>query len=419
MRILWVTNTIFPAPSIALGLPVPVYGGWTFSLAMQLASVNGHHLAVATAYLGSEFNLFKIGGVDYYMLPTKTVTTYTKHLEPLWKNICDEFKPDIVHIHGTEYTPGLACMRACPNSKLVISIQGMMGICAQYYYADITAWQIFKNLTFRDLIRFDTLFQGKTKYEKRGEFELEYLRRTNHVIGRTSWDHAHTSAINPTVNYHFCNESLRENFYCASKWDINNKNDYTIFLSQATNPLKGLHQVIKAIALLKDEFAGMKIRIAGSSIINNHSLIEKIRLSGYGLYLIKLLKKLKLTDQVQFIGTLTAEEMICEYRNAHVFICPSSIENSPNSLGEAQIVGVPTIGSYVGGIPDMIIHEKTGLLYRFEDIEMLAENIRSIFTNNDLALQLSKNEIQIAEKRHNSTINLNQTISIYHKILNH
>jgi glycosyltransferase involved in cell wall biosynthesis len=39
------------------------------------------------------------------------------------------------------------------------------------------------------------------------------------------------------------------------------------------------------------------------------------------------------------------KKMITEYRNAHIFICPSSIENSPNSLGEAQLIGVPVIAA--------------------------------------------------------------------------
>ena len=110
--------------------------------------------------------------------------------------------------------------------------------------------------------------------------------------------------------------------------------------------------------------------------------------------------------------------MINEYQNAHIFICPSSIENSPNSVGEAQIIGVPTIASYVGGIPDMIEHGKTGLLYRFEEIEMLAHFIRTIFINKELALQLSKNGIIAAEKRHNREEVTKSYLDLYKDIIN-
>ena len=100
-----------------------------------------------------------------------------------------------------------------------------------------------------------------------------------------------------------------------------------------------------------------------------------------------------------------------------MFICPSSIENSPNSLGEAQLLGVPTIASYVGGVPDMINHGKTGLLYRFEEIEMLAECIRRIFTDTTLAMNLSENGIKAAKKRHHQKENLNRMIEIYQLII--
>ena len=90
---------------------------------------------------------------------------------------------------------------------------------------------------------------------------------------------------------------------------------------------------------------------------------------------------------MQFTGSLREDQMIAEYLNAHLFICPSSIENSPNSLGEAQLLGVPVIASYVGGVPDMVTHGETGLLYRFEEVEMLAEGIRNLFMNMALALR--------------------------------
>jgi glycosyltransferase involved in cell wall biosynthesis len=262
-------------------------------------------------------------------------------------------------------------------------------------------------------VRFDTLFQAKNKFVKRGIFEKEYILQTRHVIGRTSWDYAHTKAINPSVNYHFCNETLRDGFYTSLKWNATNKTNYTIFLSQAGKPIKGLHQVLKAVALLKNEFPQIKVRVAGNSIINTATLKDKIKLSGYGAYIKKLIKQLKLDDQVQFTGSLAEDQMIAEYLNAHLFICPSSIENSPNSLGEAQLLGVPVIASFVGGIPDMVKHGETGLLYRFEEVEMLAEHIRNLFINMPLALSLSKNGINAAEERHHPATNLQQMIKIY------
>lgn len=416
MKILWITNIIFPAPSKVLGIQPPASGGWMYGMVKQVSDLPDIHLAVATPYPGDKLMSFSVDNVIYYLLPSKCKTTYQKCLEPIWQMVCNEFIPNIIHIHGTEFTYGLACMRSCPNHNYVVSIQGIVSVISRYYFAGISIVDILKNITFRDIVSLDTIFNRKRSYQKRGEFEKEYILRSKIITGRTSWDHAHVMAINPLALYYKCHRTLRKRFYSSNKWNINSKMNYSIFLSQAGGPIKGLHQVLKAIALLKEEFPQIKIRIAGSNITMYTSILDKMKLSGYGSYIRKLIKKLNLNDNVQFIGTLTEEHMVNEYKSAHIFICPSSIENSPNSLGEAQFLGVPSIASFVGGIPDMITHGETGLLYRFEEIEMLAENIRQVFNDDDLAQKLSINEVIVAEQRHNQQINLNQTLLIYHKI---
>lgn len=416
MKVLWIVNTIFPAPSKALGLSAPVYGGWMYGLAEQISKSIGIELAVATIYSGTEQKKMKIDGIEYFLLPCKNKTNYEVDLEKYWAQVCNNFRPNIVHIHGTEYAHGLACMRKLPHLKYVVSIQGLLSVIARYYYAGIPFWEVLKNITFRDLVKRDTLFHSKKMFQKRGLYEMEYLERTKHVIGRTNWDFTHTKAVNFKVKYHFCNESLRDGFYTATKWNIENCESYTVFLSQAGYPIKGLHQVIKAIAILKKDYPTLKIKIGGANITKSETIKDKIKLSGYGKYINGLIKQYKLENHIVFLGTLSEEQMIMEYKKAHVFICPSSIENSPNSLGEAQLLGVPTIAAYVGGVPNMVEDGETGLLYRFEEVEMLVENIRHIFRNNNLAFQLSGNAIEAAGLRHNKLINLKSTIAIYNII---
>lgn len=414
MNILWITGTIFPAPSKKLGKAIPVFGGWMYNLAENLSRSN--NLAIATSYNGNDFKKYIIDKVVYYLLPSKHPIRYDQKLEKDWKKVVQDFNPDIVHIHGTEYAPGLACMRSNPALKYVVSIQGLIGIIARNYYGGLTYEEIFRNITFRDIIKNDTIFHAKHKFKKRGILEKEYVTRTEHVIGRTDWDFAHTKVMNPKCNYHFCNESLRKSFYTSRKWDIDDKTDHSIFISQAGYPFKGLHNVLKAVYLLKSEFPLVKVRIGGYNIMSNTTLKDKLRLSGYGAYLRDLVNKLDILNEVQFTGILSEDQMINELKKAHVFICSSSIENSSNSLGEAQLIGVPVIASYVGGNPNMIIHAETGFLYRFEEIEMLAEVIRKIFTNNSLAKKISENGIMAAQKRHDLFINLNKLLLIYDTI---
>lgn len=417
MKILWITNIIFPEPSKALGLPTPVTGGWMYGSVNQFVSKNNIDLAVATTYSGKDLMCLKRNGIVYYLIPITPKNKYQKKLEYFWKKICDKYKPDLIHIHGTEYPRGLACMRACQAFKYVISIQGLIDVIAKYHYAGIPFITILKHITLRDILRRDTIIHQKIKREKNGIFENEYLKRTSHVIGRTSFDYAHSKFINRTVKYYSCNEYLRDGFYEAKKWEITSKKDFSIFLSQAEGTIKGLHQLLKAVGLLQEEFPNIKVRVAGRDITKTDTITDRLKISGYGSYIRSLIKKLSLQEVIEFTGYLIEEKMISEYQNAHVFVCPSSIETSPNSLGEAQIIGVPCIASYAGGIPDMVVHNQTGLLYRFEEVEMLADNIRRIFNDDDFALKLSATGIRVAEQRHDRKTVISKILEIYYKIL--
>src|SRR5690606_22978530 len=122
----------------------------------------------------------------------------------------------------------------------------------------------------------------------------------------------------------FCNEMLRSDFYSSKKWSITNCERHTIFLSQASYPLKGLHKVLEAMALLKDEFPTIKIKIGGHNNIKEDTFVDNLKLTGYGNFIKNKIRKLDLIDNVEFLGNLQEEQMINEYLKANVFICPSA-----------------------------------------------------------------------------------------------
>ncbi|MHA8067265.1 glycosyltransferase family 4 protein [Aquirufa sp. ROCK2-A2] len=417
MKVLWITNLIFPAPSKELGIPIPSFGGWMFSLFQDLQN-SQIEIAVASIYHGKEFRSMTIDQVDYYLIPNHINKPNSPELEEMWKKVYHHFRPDLVHLHGSEYPHGYVFTSVFPEAKFVVSIQGLVSVYEKYYKSGLSNLEILFNISFYDIVRNASIFQGRKLFEKKGQIEKELIRKSKHVIGRTNWDAVHVKTLNPLVHYHFCNESLRVPFYQAEKWSNSSCFRYSIFLSQASYPIKGLHQVIKAIALLKEEFPLIKINVAGSNIIQRKSFLEKIKFTGYGKYIGKLVRQHGLENHLSFLGILDTDNMVKAYQNANVFICPSSIENSPNSVGEAQLLGVPTIASYSGGVPDMIKDGESGLLYRFEEVEMLADCIRRIFNDQALSSKLSEGGIEIASFRHNRSENLQNMMKIYSQIWN-
>lgn len=418
MKVLWITNILFPEICDFLHRGSPVTGGWMKSLAEDLLEQYPNiELAVAALY-GDNKKLLKerIGKITYFCLPFNEYrTTYNPAMENYWKEIADNFNPDVVHIHGTEFPFGLAYLKANGGDNVVISIQGLVGAYARYSLGNIEKEKLKKYRTLHDRLK-KTILNSPEMMEKQGKLEFEYLSYVNHVIGRTEWDKDHIWAINPSCKYHFCNETLRSPFYSKNKWSVQKCLRHSIFLSQAQKPIKGIHKMIEAMPLILREFPDTKVFIAGHNFLKRDSFKDKLRFTTYANYVLSLIKKYKLEEKFIFTGLLDEENMAEQYRNVNVFVCPSSIENSPNSLGEAQILGVPCIASYVGGIPSMIIDGVSGLLYRFEEHEMLASLVCKVFRNDELAYDLSQQGIIAAEKRHDKKVNAKVTYTIYKNI---
>ena len=95
----------------------------------------------------------------------------------------------------------------------------------------------------------------------------------------------------------------------------------------------------------------------------------------------------------------------------------SIIENSPNTLGEAMIMGVPCITSFNGGVADMATDQLEALHYRDNDPRMLAFQIKRILDSKELAEKLSKNAMIKARATHNPEKNLNDLLNCYRSIL--
>jgi glycosyltransferase involved in cell wall biosynthesis len=415
MKVLWITNTLFPDVCSELNITTPVVGGWMFSSAVALKLSNPSiELAVAALYDGKNLQKLIIKGITYFLIPgKKTNNTYNPALESLWQEVKNQFNPDVIHIHGTEYPHGLAFLNACGNKNVIISIQGLASIYERYYLAEITEKDLQKSITLRDYFKHDTVFNQRNKLSKRGDYEKQMINSVDHLIGRTSWDKTHLWNINPKANYHFCNETLRNEFYLVN-WDIEKCTKHTIFLSQAHYPIKGLHQMIKALPTILKHYPDTKVLVAGNNFFTNKGW----RINGYGKYISNLIKVTGVYDRIEFTGVLNEQEMCKKYLNAHVFVCPSSIENSPNSIGEAQLVGTPCVASYVGGMQDMITHGETGLLYRFEEVEMLAWSVCQIFLNDNFSIKLSVNGRIAASSRHDKHENSERLNQIYKTICN-
>lgn len=413
MKVLWITNVLFPRACEELGLPKPSLGGWMYSGMQSLRDASPElEIAIATPYSGKTLKRFELDGVIYFLVPRDTsVLEYDSRMESHWSSVKASFPAEVVHIHGTEYPHGLSYLRSQGPEGAVISIQGLVSVYARYFFGSIDETTIRRHRTLRDLLRRDSLFDQQRSMVARGEWEREALRSTRHIIGRTGWDRTHAWAINPHAEYHFCNETLRAGF-SQHLWNPEQLHRHVIFLSQGHYPIKGMHQAIKALPLILRHHPDAKLKVAGNDFLRKTGL----RANGYGSYLASEIDRLGLRDNVGFTGMLNEDAMVREFLDSSLFLCPSSIENSSNSIGEAQSLGVPCVASYVGGVTDMVEDGVTGLVYRFEEAEMLAESVCRILSNPDLAKTLSSSGSARARARHDRATNAHRLTQIYRNI---
>ena len=126
--------------------------------------------------------------------------------------------------------------------------------------------------------------------------------------------------------------------------------------------------------------------------------------------------KNRLEGKVRVLGNLSAEEMKREYLSAQIFVCPSAVENSPNSVAEGQLLGVPVAASRTGGIPDVVKDGVSGLLFEKGNVHELAACVSRILTDKQLAMEMSASERETAAKLYNGENNYQKLIEIYQSI---
>ena len=229
------------------------------------------------------------------------------------------------------------------------------------------------------------------------------------MIGRTDWDKKCVQKRNAGCKYYHCSETLRDVFY-EDSWDIRSIQRHSVFVSQAGYSIKGLHILIPALALIKRRYPDVLVYVAGDKAFLKRN-------TPYGCYIKKLIKQYSVEENIVFLGFFTAEKIKQQLLKTHVMVMPSLLENSPNSIGEAMMMGVPVVAAKVGGIPSLMSDGKEGYLYACMDKKDLARKICKIFLHDDLALKFSKNGRKTGAKLYNRSNNLDRLLEIYDEII--
>lgn len=413
MKVLWVGNIILPQIAEHENSEKPVVGGWMVYLADLLSAMP--NISLIYAFDDIHARSGDVGTFSYVALSKKKnrgyklCKYYINQVEKLLRNE----QPDVIHIWGTENEHALAVVEAAKKQKMinrvVVSIQGMVSVYAKDYCAFLPD-EVIYGRRLKDFLKGNVKDQQRD-YTQKGKIEVEAIKGIQHVIGRTDWDKANVWSINPNAKYYFNNEILRKEFY-SGIWNYDECEKHSIFCSQAHYPIKGIHLMLEALVIIKRFFPDARLYIGGKDF----SRSAKWKLNAYQSYVLDLINRNNFEGSVQFTGFLDGERMKLRYLKSNVFVSPSSIENSPNSVGEAMILGVPVVSSRVGGVHNMLRHGEEGYLYPADEVAMLAYYVCQVFKLEKNAEQIGMHAKERATKTHSVNHNLSELMTIYKEI---
>ncbi len=350
--------------------------------------------------------------VVYFVRANQIAMGRDKVLEEKLSKIIAEEKPDLIDVQGVEFSFGESVMNVNPPCPVAVTLQGMADGIADIYLKGVPVKELLFGRSISDNKRLSGLIERKAMMKIRGLKSNKIIRKAKYCIGRTHYDKAEAERINPKIKYYSCNRILRNDFYSV-EWNIKNANPHKLFGIRSENPAKGLHYAIKVVAKLKEKYPDVLLEVPGGFRIDE----DDSRIASYPKYINKLLEEYNVKENIKFLPSLNPAEIGEHMLSSRAFWQYSVMENSPNSLAEAQVMGVPTVASDVGGTSSYSEDGVTGLLYELENTDECAEKISRIFEDDELCLSLSAKGKQAATERHDVKKNTDTLVSVYRAII--
>lgn len=392
IKIVWLApyNVSTLQPQLELNREVVQHSAsWIHSLSEQLALNDDIELHIIThSQLINQSQTIKKNGIYFHViqysfpftkrgfpwyLPFDKLTGYYSFKRKARK-IINEIQPHILHVHGTEggyFTPTTKT-----NIPCIISIQGIINEFVKVV-PDISSYlQI--------------------------PFENHAIMKGKYFGCRTIFDSNYVKKKNSNAIIFDLPEAMNEVFF-QRQWKAHE--GLTLIFVGSVNKRKGIVDLIHAVGKLKNSFSSIKLKIIGSG--------TKI----YIRYLNKIIVNYNLNSNILWLGSKSPKEVAAELITSNIFVLPTLMDNSPNSLAEAMAIGMPCIATKVGGIPSMIEDRHDGMLFEKHDIDGLV-NIIQLLTN-DIELQdkLSQNARAKAFERNYPPNVVKKYVEVYKSLI--
>lgn len=194
---------------------------------------------------------------------------------------------------------------------------------------------------------------------------------------------------------------------------IPNGMDVNGFVTKAKNPVDLAENSVLYIGRLSRE-KGVEVLLEAWRKVHSSLASAKLYILGSGKLQRKVIEYKKVG--VEFVGEVSHDYVPNWLCNASLFVLPSVSETGmPMAVLEAMAMKVPVVATKCGGIPDLVINGKTGILTEPNSIDALAEAIQRALMSN--LNQIIVNAYKYVKKNHNLDECLNAYIKVYERTL--
>lgn len=382
MNVLWLAAT---SHSSKAGHPMP----WVTALANSLVAGGDMKISIVSynPFIKQDEEVIQ-NGIKYTFLKVPDdkwdlLRGYTGRIRLAQKYINDVASQyDLMHIHGAEQQYHVMGLGA--KLPKVVSAQGFV----TEYYRHLPKRPDYRHLSW--------LVAGY--YEKR------YMPKFKHYICRTHWDKSVVRQIHPDAIVHHNWEMIRPEFYklIQPSDDVEQRN--AVLFVGGTNYIKGIREALLTVDYLRQS---LPIRFVVTGSGSKADLMKMVATMS--------LRNIK-EDDIEHRGMLTAAQLWEVYHEAFCLLHPSYIDNSPNSVCEAQLAGLPVVASDVGGVASLVESYKTGLLTSLNVIE-IAKAIENLWRSELLRKSLVDQARKVSLQRFDAQQITEITKSIYRSVL--
>ena len=397
MKVLWISASFSAAAKQSLLGTKNAYGSgnWIDDEATHLITEEGVEGLTLVSSCSNKMGSATNNGITYVDLGLGPLTKSSRSLMGKPRKAILEtigrVSPDIIQVWGTENPLSQIAMQCAKESgkPSILCPQGLVASLLHFPNGHMAAREMC-GANVLDWLKMPLFNTTKKAYQKYAPFEKKAIELADFVLSDNQWTFDYCRCINPTICPLWYPLPVNDCFVGAS-WSVSECIPRTIMSVSPRSSYKGQHVLLRAVGRIKEWYPDVKVYFPAMAGKMSLGVANALKRTPYSSMLLRLIHQYGLQDNVVFLERLSPSKLADAMRTCNVFVNPSVIESNCMSLREAMWMGMPVVSAFTGSIQEYVDNGRNGILYRYEEDEILACELERLFENQEKCERLGSN----------------------------